>query len=110
MTDNNGKPPAPSELPFAGFPGQHFPTVYADGVTSINPTSEIVKMYFSRLDPNFDVTKGTAVQPHLQMVMSTTGFVQMSIFFSRIVANMLKTGVLTEEKYSESKKLAGGPE
>jgi len=94
-------------LPAAGFPGPHFPTVYADGVTSVSPGAQVVKIYLSRLDSNFVVTSGSTTQPFLQLIMPTSGYLQMAMFFNKVIEGLLANKFISQEQYDEAKKNAG---
>lgn len=90
----------------AEFPPPHFPTVYADGVSSLANSAAVVKFYFSRTEPNILGTGGSKIQPFAQVIMPIDGFAAMFVFFERAIAHLQDQKLLTTEQLQEMRKVA----
>jgi hypothetical protein len=91
------------------FPASGMPTVYADGVTTIQPTPEVIKFYLARIDPNLKADGRALTQPFAQVVMPMSGFLQTVAFFGKMVQNLIDQRVVTKEQVDEAYKAAGIP-
>jgi hypothetical protein len=97
----DGPSPEPLLTPDPGYPPQEVVTIYADGITSFTPGAEIVKFYFSRLDPNFVVSEPNKVVVTGQVIMPLAGFVTSVSFLQRVLSNLIDSGIITQEKIDQ---------
>lgn len=95
--------------PATEFPGASFPVVFADSASSFTPTTQVVKVYFSRIDPNMHGLGGVEINPILQMIMPTSGFVAMAVFFEQQLDRMVGQGLVTRAQVNEAKAQLGIP-
>jgi hypothetical protein len=104
------QPGGPLLLPIReDFPSLAIPTVYADGVSSIEPGPHVMKFYLARLDPSMKAENKSLTQPFAQVVMQTNGFLQMTAFFNNIIRVMIDSNVITAAQFEEATRVAGGP-
>jgi hypothetical protein len=102
-----GMQPPISQL--AGRPLNEFPTVpivFADAALSHVSAGGITKFFLSRVDPNAYGRGGAIVNPALQIVMPTIGFLQMAAFFEQRIQALLKSGEVTQQQVDEARALA----
>jgi hypothetical protein len=97
MPDQPGDP----NIPRPGYPPLEVPTIYADGVTSLVPGSQIVKFYLARIEPNFEASSPNSTQVCAQIVMPIVGFVQLVGFFENAIGRMIKTEALSQTQVDE---------
>jgi hypothetical protein len=99
----------PSEpVPIQGkFPPPDFPNLFADGVSSLAPSPQIVKFILARVEPHLQAQNETLVQPFAQVVMPTAGFLHTAFFFQNAVQNMLADGTVTQQMIDMAKTAAG---
>jgi hypothetical protein len=83
------------------YPEEAFTTVFVDGVTSINNSTEMVKFYMGRLDASFDGDGPIKSRNVVQVVMPMTGFVATALFFEKILAGYLDRGLVSKEDVAE---------
>ena len=112
MTDEPEKPPVAATaqiIPIQGdFPAPDFATVYVDGVTSLLPGPQIIKMYLGRVEPSLKAESKSRTTPVIQIIMPTTGFLQAAAFFDTMVQRMLREKTVTQEQIDAAKKIATG--
>lgn len=77
------------------------PTIYAEAIANVAHGAGVVKTYFVRFDPA--LTAGSALRPSLvaQLVMPTSGFLAVALFFEAQVKNMLASKEVTQEQIDE---------
>ncbi len=93
----------------AGRPAEEFisgtfPTIYADGVSSISATPPLMKMFLFRTDPNVFGRGGAVVNPFVQLVMPVEGFIHTVAFFSWQIEKFIEDKVITQEQFDQAKK------
>jgi hypothetical protein len=97
MTDD-----APTgQVQSAGFPSPTFPTVFADGVTSMANSASVVKFFLGRLEPSFAGDGRSQMQAFAQVVMPMDGFAMMFVFFEAQLRLLVQNGIVTEQRLSE---------
>jgi hypothetical protein len=89
------------------FPPWNFPTVFADGVSSISQSSGNVKFYLARIEPNLHGTGTSQVTPFAQVVMSATSFAHTVVFFEQQLKIMIEQRVISEEFMTKLRAGAG---
>jgi hypothetical protein len=90
--------------PLSEFPDQRFPTAFADGVSSIATGAGNMKFCLYRVDPNLFGRGGAVLNPFLQVVMPTFGFVQTAVFFSRQLKVLVDQKVVTQEQIDQMER------
>jgi hypothetical protein len=110
-TEDGNQPNQPQLDPVApGIPPALLPTVFADGFANIAPGLGVVRFYLYRTDPD------AAGRPHYrnqviaQVVMPLTGFVHASVFFEKMVKQLLAQGAITPEMIDQLRKIEGMPD
>jgi hypothetical protein len=96
--------PKPTPLP-EGHPGQHFPTVYAEGTLSTSWKNGIAKFYLYRLDPNFLAGKDSGFLPVAQVILPIEGFAATAIFFRHQLKRMVDAGAISAEEVARLEAL-----
>jgi hypothetical protein len=61
--------PTPRDTEKTDFPGPQFPTVFADGVTSLVNSPTVVKFFLARIEPSFAGDGKSQTQAFAQVVM-----------------------------------------
>jgi hypothetical protein len=84
-----------------GFPPPNFPTVFADGVTSIANSPSIIKFFLARLEPSFVGDGRSQLQAFAQVIMPMDGFASMFVFFEAQLRVLVQSGVITEQRLAE---------
>jgi hypothetical protein len=82
-----------------------FPVVFADGCQSSAWGGGLVKFYLNRFDPSFNAIGPAKGQPVAQIVMSTGGFIAMTLFFQRMLDRMVADGAVTQAAIDEIRKV-----
>lgn len=101
--------PAVQTIPIqAGFPSPDFPTIYVDGVTSLVPGAQVVKIYMGRVEPSLNAEPKSQTTAVLQLVMPANGFLQTAAFFNTQMQRMVREKMVTEEQVEAAKKSVGG--
>jgi hypothetical protein len=94
----------PGTVPDAGYPSPSVETIYADGVTSLQPGNQTIRFYLTRLEPNFIASQPSKPVVVGQIVMPVGGFVHSLVFFNKVLENMVRDGRVTQEFIDEIKK------
>ena len=92
----------------SGHPPETIPTIYADGIANILPTTEVVKFYLFRLDPNQSGVGEVQPRAIAQVILPMSGFLRAAFFFERAIKHFLNQGTLAQEIYDAIKKVEGG--
>lgn len=79
------------------FPPTQFPVAFADGVSSASHGGGSAKFYLFRMDPSLRGTGEANPAVFMQVVMPSSGFAAMTVFFTRILKQMVKNGEISEE-------------
>lgn len=112
MTDETPKAPTVATVQIIpiqdDFPGSNFATVYVDGITSLVPGPQVVKLYMGRLEPSLKAEAKSRTTPVIQLIMPTDGFLQTAAFFEVLVQRMKREKTVTDEQLAAAKKFAGG--
>ena len=95
----------PSE---ADFPPPQFPTVFADGVSTLVNSQTVVKFFLSRFEPSFKGDGRSQLQAFAQVVMPMDGFATMFVFFEAQLKTMIKAGYVSEERLAELRAIFTG--
>ena len=107
MADEPAKAPV-QNLPIKDdFPPPHFPTLYANSISSLQPGVQTTKFYLARYEPSMKAENTTQLQPFAQVVMPTLSFIYSAAFFIRMVENMIKDKVLEQSVWDQAKKDQG---
>ena len=70
-----------TEKPVPIFPVAGLPVAFADAVRSFSHTDEVVKFYFSRVDPSVNAVGENQIAEVAQVVMPVAGFLGMAAIF-----------------------------
>jgi hypothetical protein len=92
--------------PDVTYPAATIPTVYADHVLNVAPSTEIIKFYLARIDPNVKDDSEYRMEPCAQVVMPVSGFLKTVLFFERTVEGLIASGVV-DRKTVEDLRMAG---
>jgi hypothetical protein len=84
------------------FPQAHFPTVYADSVSSIQPGTQTTKFYLARLEPSMKAENTGQIQPFAQVVMPTLSFVYSAAFFVKMIERMIEEGGVQQAVWDQA--------
>lgn len=95
---------APIAAPAPEYPGVAFPTVFADGVSSMANSPAIVKFYLNRFDPDFHSGGSSKPQPFAQVIMPMLGFAASFCFFESRIKVFLEQGYITQEQLDQFRK------
>jgi hypothetical protein len=90
-----------------GFPHATVPTVFADGVANIGPSTNVVKFYLFRTDPDQTGKNEYKNQIIAQIVMPTLGFLHMALFFEKAVKHFVAQGTLPADLVENLRKNEG---
>jgi hypothetical protein len=77
--------------PMEGFPPPNIPVVFADSITGLYGTSDVVRFYLSRHDANYLGTQSKGNTPHVQVAMPLSGFIQF-FAYAEYMMNVLMHG------------------
>ncbi|WP_416897574.1 MAG: hypothetical protein ACMVY4_19235 [Minwuia sp.] len=94
MSDGNSDQGATESV----FAPSGTPVAYAEFVSNLAYSREVVKYYFVRNDPAINAVGPAQPNVVAQVVMSTPGFLATAAFFSRMVSQMVREGVVTQEQ------------
>lgn len=86
------------EGPSNQFPGQFFPTVFADTVLNLSNNPSVVKFYLARIDPSFTDTSNFRQEPVAQVVMPIEAFATTAVFFENALKRLVELGAISNEK------------
>lgn len=100
----------PPQSQLSDFPAPHFPTVFADGVSTLVNSPSVVKFFLARFDPSFAGDGRSQLQAIAQVVMPLDGFATMFVFFETQLRHLVQGGFISEARLAEIRAaLAGQP-
>ncbi len=97
--------PTSKESHGGDFPAPQFPTVFADAVSSLANSPNIVKFFLSRFEPSFTGDGRSQLQPFEQVIMPIDGFASMLVFFEAHLKVMVSQGYITEARLTELREV-----
>lgn len=109
MVDEGPGAPAQPQFvikPAQGIPPASIPTVFADGVANLAPTSEIMKFYLYRSDPDILAKPEYQNQVVAQIIMPLSAFVEVALFFERALQSLVSRGLVSNEMLASIKEEA----
>jgi hypothetical protein len=86
------------------FPAPTIPTVFADGVMNLAPSTNVVKFYLYRIDPSMKGGSNYLNQAFAQVVMPLVGFAQTAVFFELALKDLVKRGLVTDEQMAAARQ------
>ena len=87
-----------------GYPSAALPTVFADGITNVAPGPQVVKFYLHRLAASLSGANDFLAQQILQIIMPTQSFLQMSIFFTDAIDDMVEKNLIPKETVEQARQ------
>jgi hypothetical protein len=93
--------PAPLAAAPSDYPSPLLPVAFVDGVSSVNWTHGVVKVYLTRLDPHVRAQGPGKEQIAAQVVMPLRSFVATALLLQRAVASMLSDGTISQDVLDE---------
>jgi hypothetical protein len=86
------------------FPPANFSTVYIDGITNINITTNVVKLYLFRNDPSIDGSAQLRQTTFAQLVLPLEAFIPTVIFLSGALDDMVAQGTVAQSQVDTLKQ------
>jgi hypothetical protein len=83
------------------YPSQFVPVAFADGISSANWGSGVVKFYLTRYDPHLRAGGQPKEQVVGQVIMPIRGFVAAASFAQRLLNAMINDGTISKEMLEE---------
>ena len=95
--------------PAEGFPPQDLPTIFADMVANVAPTSSNIRMYLLRSDSDVSGANRVRNVPVAQIIMPVEGFVNMAVFLNQAVDKLVNVGLINREQVDWQRQQLHGP-
>jgi hypothetical protein len=89
----------------AGYPPISCPTMFADGVLSCSIAPGIAKFYLMRFEPNLSGNNEFRIQPMVQIVLPSEGFVNLAVYLNMQVDRMIRSGFISQNRVDELRQL-----
>jgi hypothetical protein len=89
------------------YPPPNFPLLFADNVSNFAYGQSLIRLFFVRNDPSFNVgTDQARSQPIAQLVMPIDGFVATALFFEHVLSLLVSENVLSQARVDELRSMS----
>lgn len=81
--------------------------MFADGVLNTSISPSVARFYLFRFEPSFGGNNAYRQTPVAQVAMTVDGFIAAALFLERQLAQMVQSGLVTQQRVDEAKKMLG---